>query len=461
MEYQEFLKKKQVYDIPTGIKDVPKLNESLFNFQRDVVSWACRRGRAAIFEGTGLGKSFQELSWANALYEATGERTLIFTPLAVAAQMKREAVKFGIDCAHVSKQDESNAPILITNYQKLEHFDLSKFRGIVLDESSILKNQTGHYRTQLINTCKQVPYRLAATATPSPNDYMELGNHSEFCGIMSYTDMLSTFFVHDAGETQAWRLKGHAEEAFWKWMASWAVMFQNPSDIGYDGSKYELPKLHQIQHTVGVEYKPCVDTGMLFPLEAQGLGERLKARRATIDERVKKAAEIVNDNKNEVNVIWCNLNDESAMLEKLIPNSVQIVGSMSEEKKEQILLDFEKGNIQNLISKPSLTGFGLNWQHCNNTVFVGLNDSFEQIYQAIRRFWRFGQTKEVYAHFIASEIEGAVVQNIKRKEQQCEHMMQQMIKHMADICAEEIRGARRDTLSYVPNEEMKLPSFLS
>jgi len=460
MDYEQFLKAKQVYDTPTGIQNVPPLKESLFDFQRDVVSWACRRGRAAIFEGTGLGKSFQELSWAHALYEATGERTIIFTPLAVAAQMKREALKFGIDCSHVSKQDESNSPILITNYQKLEHFDLSQFKGVVLDESSILKNQSGHYRTQLIKSCKQIPYRLAATATPSPNDFMELGNHSEFCGIMSYTDMLSTFFVHDAGETQAWRLKGHAEAPFWKWMASWAVMFKNPEDLGYDGLKYNLPKLHQIQHTVGIEYKPNMETGLLFPMEAQGLGERLKARRATINERVARAAEIVNSEKTKPWVIWCNLNDESEMLEKLIPDSVQIVGSMTEEKKEKVLLDFEQGSIRILISKPSLTGFGLNWQHCSNTVFVGLNDSFEQVYQAIRRFWRFGQTEEVYAHFIASEIEGAVVQNLKRKEIQCEHMMAQMIKHMSDICAKEIRGARRDTLSYIPTEEMELPQWL-
>ena len=460
MDYNVFLIQKTRVDLPTGLKIVPELPSQLFDFQRDIVSWACRRGRAAIFAGTGLGKSFQELSWANALYEATGERTIIFTPLAVAAQMKREAAKFGIDCAHVSAQDESNAPILITNYQKIEHFDLSKFGGVVLDESSILKNQTGHYRTQLIKSCLQIPHRLAATATPSPNDYMELGNHAEFCGIMSYTDMLSTFFVHDAANTQEWRLKGHAEDEFWKWMASWSVMLSNPSDIGYDGTAYNLPNLHQIQHTVGVEYAPNIDTGMLFPLHAQSMSERLAARRATIEDRCKKAAEIVNDKKDTPWVVWCNLNDESALLESLIPESVQIVGSMTEEKKEKILDGFATGAIRVLISKPSLTGFGMNWQHCNNTVFVGLNDSFEQIYQAVRRFWRFGQKNEVYAHFIASEIEGNVVNNIKRKEQQCEHMMAQMVKHMSDLTAANIRGATRDTTSYIPNERVKLPSWI-
>ncbi len=460
MSYHEFLKKKSIIQPPTGLENVPHLKDGLFDFQHDIVQWSCRRGRSALFAGTGMGKSFMELSWANALYEATGERTIIFTPLAVAAQMKREADKFGIDCAHVHKMDDSNKPILITNYQKLDYFDLSKFSGVVLDESSILKNQSGHYRTRLIDECKQIPYRLAATATPSPNDYMELGNHSEFTGIMSYTDMLSTFFVHDAAKTQDWRLKGHAEEAFWKWMASWSVMLQSPSDLGYDGSKYVLPKLHQIQHTVGVEYKPNIETGMLFPMEAQSLGERLGARRATINERVKRAADIVAEKPNDIWVVWCNLNDESAALAQAIPGAVEIVGSMSEDKKEDILEQFALGNITKLISKPSLTGFGMNWQHCNNTVFVGLNDSFEQIYQAIRRFYRFGQKNEVYAHFIASEIEGAVVANIKRKEQQCQHMTAQMIKHMADLNAVNIRGAARETMDYVPTQKMEMPKWI-
>jgi len=458
-DYLSFLKAKAIIPPLTGLTELPSLNQNLFDYQHDIVSWACRRGRAALFAGTGLGKSLMELSWANALYEATGERTIIFTPLAVASQMKDEAEKFGIDAAHVATQNESNKPIIITNYQKLDHFDLSQFGGVVLDESSILKNESGHYRNRLIKECAKVPYRLAATATPSPNDYMELGNHSEFCSIMSYTDMLSTFFVHDAAKTQDWRLKGHAESEFWKWMSSWAVMLRSPSDLGYDGSKHVLPTLHQIQHTVKAPYAPNMETGMLFPMEAQGLGERLKARRATINERVAKAAEIANSSK-ECFVVWCNLNDESSQLVAAIDGAVEIVGSQTEDKKLQILHDFAKGNIRVLISKPSLTGFGLNWQHCHNTVFVGLNDSFEQIYQAVRRFWRFGQKNEVYAHFIASELEGAVVSNIKRKEEQAEHMANQMIKHMADLSSASIRGAVRETASYLPTEQMEIPSWL-
>jgi hypothetical protein len=459
VDYQSFLKEKAITPPLTGIVDLPLLNSNLFDYQKDIVSWACRRGRSALFAGTGLGKSLMELSWANALYEATGERTIIFTPLAVASQMKDEADKFGIDAAHVATQTESNKPIVITNYQKLDHFDLTKFGGIVLDESSILKNESGHYRNRLISECKKVPYRLAATATPSPNDYMELGNHAEFCSIMSYTDMLSTFFVHDAAKTQDWRLKGHAESEFWKWMSSWAVMLRCPSDLGYDGSKHLLPKLHQIQHIVKAPYSSNMDTGFLFPIEAQTMGERLRARKATTDDRVKKAAEIANDSK-ECFVVWCNLNSESEMLAKSIDGAVELTGSMTEAKKLDILHNFANGNIRVLISKPSLTGFGLNWQHCHNTIFVGLNDSFEQIYQAVRRFWRFGQKNEVYAHFIASELEGAVVANIKRKEIQAEHMANQMIAHMADLCAVNVRGAIRETLSYTPQEKMEIPAWL-
>jgi hypothetical protein len=458
MSYQDFLTKKTIIHPPCGFQP-QNINANAFDFQKDIVSWACRRGRAALFAGTGLGKSLMQLSWAQELVDAEKGKVLILTPLAVAAQMCREAKKFGIEAAHVNASGESDCPIQVTNYQKIEHFDLSQYVGIILDESSILKNHSGHYRNRLIESTKQIPYRLAATATPSPNDYMELGNHSEFAGIMSYTDMLSTFFVHDAAKTQDWRLKGHAESEFWKWMASWAVMLQNPSDLGYDGSKYELPALNQIQHTVDVEYAPNIETGLLFPIEAQSMGERLKARRATIDDRVNHAVSIANDSK-ECFVMWCNLNDESAMLTQKINGAVEVKGSDPDHKKEEILEQFALGNIRVLVTKPSICGFGMNWQHCHNTVFTGLNDSFEQIYQAVRRFWRFGQTQEVNAHFIASEIEGAVVNNIKRKEKQAQHMADQMIKHMADLSATNIRGAIRETASYIPNETIKLPSFL-
>lgn len=455
--YQQFLDAKRIKQINSGFNP-NKLNSNLFDFQQDIVRFACNRGKSALFAGTGLGKSLMQLSWANALYEHEKIKTLILTPLAVAAQMKREADKFGIEIAHVNHGDESKCPIQVTNYQKIDKFNLSKYQGIVLDESSILKNFNGKFRNMLIESSSQTPYRLAATATPSPNDYMELGNHSEFCGIMSYTDMLSMFFVHDAAKTQEWRLKGHAEDKFWEWMASWSVMLGHPKDLGYPTEGYDLPPLNQIQHTVKAKYSHSIDTGLLFPIEAQTMSERLGARRATIEDRVNKAVEISNDIKDSL-VIWCNLNDESDMLESKIEGSVAVKGSMPDEKKEKVLQDFANGNIRILITKPSICGFGMNWQHCNETIFVGLNDSFEQIYQAIRRFWRFGQKRQVNAHFIASELEGAVIANIRRKEVQSQKMMDMMIKHMADIS--QVRSsAVRDSGNYMPKEKLILPNFI-
>lgn len=459
MEYYDFLKQKAIIQPPTGLNNISGLPQSLFDCQRDIVKWSLKRGRAALFAGTGLGKTRMQISYADAIVRATNKPALILTPLAVANQFVNEGAEVGIEVIKVAKQaDVKGAGIYVTNYQKLPHFDAGKFGCILLDESSILKNETGKYRSYIIDTFKQTPFRLAATATPSPNDFMELGNHSQFCGIMSYTDMLSTFFVHDSGQTQQWRLKGYAEEPFWRWMASWAVMLQSPADLGYDGSSHVLPKLHKHQHIVRVDYKPCMESGLLFPMEAQSLSERLAARRSTVDIRCEKAAEIATTS--EPVVIWCNLNSESELLEKITPGAVAVSGSDSDAKKEEVLDAFSKGQIRALVTKPSICGFGMNWQHCNNTVFVGLNDSFEQVYQAIRRFWRFGQKREVHAHFIAAETEGAVISNIARKERQAEHMMAMMVKHMADLNAADVRGAIRETTNYIPTQQMEKPQWI-
>lgn len=458
MDYKQFLDRKATVDIPTGMCNVPPLPSALFDFQRDITSWALRRGRSAIFAGTGLGKSLMELSWGAAVADYTKKPVLLLTPLAVSAQMVREANKFGILVKQVSQQSDCDFWTNITNYQKVDHFDMSEFGGVILDESSILKHHNGHYRTRLIESCKTIPFRLAATATPAPNDFMELGNHAEFLGIMSYTDMLATYFVHDGGDTGQWRLRGYAEEAFWKWMCTWSVMLRNPRDLGYDGSAYDLPPLHHHQHMVGVEYAPSMEMGTLFPMVAQSLSERIAARRESVVDRVKCAVDITP--KDRPFVWWCNLNSESDALAKAIPGAVEVNGSDSEEKKERALVDFSEGRIRVLVTKPSIAGFGMNWQHCADTGFVGLNDSFEQIYQAVRRFWRFGQTKPVNVHYIASELEGAVVSNLKRKEQDAERMALGMIKHMSDISSAIIHGAKRDTTDYKPKTEMKLPSFL-
>lgn len=456
--YAQFLAAKAITDPMTGLDDVPSLPDCLFPHQRDIVTWALRRGRAAIFAGTGLGKSLMELAWAQAVHNETGKDILHLAPLAVSAQMEREGRKFGIQSQVVATQSDCRSGINITNYQKLDHFDLSRFGGVILDESSILKNTDGHYRTKLIEACQSIPFRIAATATPAPNDFMELGNHAEFLGIMKYTDMLATFFVHDGGDTAKWRLKGHAENEFWKWMASWAVMLRKPSDLGYPDDGYDLPPLNFHPHTVGVDYAPNIETGMLFPMQAQTLQERLAARRATVEDRCKLAASITPMDRPFV--WWCNLNSEAETIAKLIPGAVNLHGGLKDSEKERILIDFSEGKFTHLVTKASLAGFGMNWQHCADTGFVGLNDSFEQFYQAVRRFWRFGQTKPVNCHIIASELEGATVANIKRKEMDADRMAASMVMHMADLSSKAIRGTVRDTPDYNPQVLVKLPAFL-
>jgi superfamily II DNA or RNA helicase len=456
--YAEFLDRKRMVDPMTGLADVPALPSFLFPHQRDIVAWALRRGRAAIFAGTGLGKTAMELVWSDAVAGHTEKPVLIFAPLAVAQQHIREAKKFGLGARIVKEQAECSDGVNVTNYQKIDHFDLSKFGGIVLDESSILKSTDGHYRTRLIEECRSIPFRLAATATPAPNDFMELGNHAEFLGVMSYTDMLATFFTHDNGETQTWRLKGHAENDFWRWMASWAVMLRKPSDLGYPNDGYDLPPLQQTQHVVAVDYAPSMDTGLLFPIEARSLQERISARRDTVAERVALAAQITPADRPFV--WWCNLNAEADALATAIPGAVNLSGSDRDDVKEAKIAAFLSGETRVLISKPSICGFGLNFQHCADTGFVGLNDSFEQVFQAIRRFWRFGQTKPVHVHFIAAETEGAVVANLRRKEADAERMAAAMVLHMADLSSQQVRGMVRTVPDYNPQQPVLLPDFV-
>lgn len=454
--YAEFLARKRIMDPATGIKGSFELPEFFKPHQRDITHWALRRGRAAIFAGTGLGKTLMELVWAHEVARETKRPVLVLAPLAVSHQHEREATKFGLSATVVTAPSSSS--IDITNYQKLDRFDLDGFGGVALDESSILKSVDGKTRTKLIQDCARLPFRLAATATPAPNDFMELGNHAEFLGVMSYTDMLATFFTHDGGDTQKWRLKGHAETEFWKWMASWAVMLRKPSDLGYDNTGYDLPPLRYQSHTVQVDYAPSMETGLLFPIEARTLQERISARRDSVSERIALGASITPTDRPFV--WWCNLNSEADGLAKKIPGAVNLSGADNDEAKERKLIDFSEGRIRVLITKPSIAGFGMNWQHCADTGFVGLNDSFEQVYQAVRRFWRFGQDKPVNVHFIASEMEGATVANLRRKEADAERMAAAMVLHMADLSSAEVRGSVRDRPDYNPTIPMEIPSWV-
>jgi len=432
VNYAAFVESKQIYLADAGLREIPELNAMLYGFQRDIVAWSLRKGRTALFCDCGMGKTPMQLEWAN---HVPGP-VFILAPLAVAQQTVREGKKFGIDIRYeraLSKLFDQT----ITNYDMLEKFDASKYAGVVLDESSILKSYDGAFRNLIIESFSQTPFRLACTATPAPNDYMELGNHCEFLGVLTRTEMLSTFFVHDGGDTAKWRLKKHAQRDFWKWVCSWAVMMRKPSDLGYDDDGFILPPL-VIEDIVLDVAKPT--DGRLFAMPAITLEERRHARSVTVEERAQEVAAIVATKPDEPWLIWCNLNSESQAAVDLIPDAVQVSGSDSREDKESRMLGFSSGSVRVMVSKPSIAGYGMNWQHCNNVVFLGLSDSYEQFYQAIRRCWRFGQTKPVNCYIVTSSQEGAVTENIKRKEKDAAKMAEEMVNNMHELNQQEVRG---------------------
>jgi len=435
VDYDDFVAKKRRSEVATGHQP-GDLNEHLFDFQHAIVSWAVRRGRAAIFADTGLGKTLMQLSWADEIANHTGGKVLILAPLAVSEQTIEQGQTFGIDVYRVPHGGTPTGPgIWITNYERMDTIDFESLSGVVLDESSILKSHDGKTRTALIESCQGVPYRLSCTATPSPNDFVELGNQCEFLGVMTRTEMLATYFVNDTGDTGTWRLKGWGASKFWEWMGSWAVVLRNPSDLGFDGSKYILPAPQYHEHVVETEV-----FGDLFAKPALTMTERRKAQRDSIEARCKALADVVNADNSEPWLIWCHLNDEAELLKSLIPGSVNVQGSDKPEKKSAAMLDFSHGNLRVLISKPSICGFGMNWQHAARMAFVGLNDSFEQFYQAVRRCYRFGQTRNVQVHIFTAENEGQILANIKRKEIQHHEMSANMIEHMRDIMNKELAG---------------------
>lgn len=437
MNYDDFITTKKKIEVPTGHNPVD-LNDHLFDFQHAIVTWATRRGRAAIFADTGLGKTLMQLSWAQEVASHTNGRVLILAPLAVSEQTIEQGKTFGIEVTRLPSPDtfiNDESGIFITNYERIDDAFLRNWSGIVLDESSILKSHDGKTRTKIIDYSQTVPYRLSCTATPSPNDFEELGNQCEFLGVMTRTEMLATYFVNDTGDTGTWRLKGWGASKFWEWMGTWAVVLRNPSDLGFDGSSYILPSPEYFEHVVATESE-----GDLFAKPAQTMTERRRAQRNSIESRCRALAELVNSQPDEPWLIWCHLNDEAEILASLISGSVNVQGSDKPEIKSANMLKFSNGEIRVLISKAKICGFGMNWQHCARMAFVGLDDSFEKFYQAVRRCFRFGQKRNVQVHLFVAENEGQVLNNLKRKEQQNHDMSANMVDHMRDIMNNELKG---------------------
>ena len=459
MTYEEFIAQKRLAAPSTGIEEPAELSPSLFPFQRDITTWALRRGRAAIWADCGLGKSWMALEWARVVSESHAQApVLILTPLAVAQQFVREGAKLGVEVTHVREGFEVRDGINVCNYERLHKLDPSVFSGVVLDESSILKDYTSSTRNALIEAFSRTPFRLACTATPAPNDHMELGNHAEFLGIMTRTEMLSMFFVHDGGSTQDWRLKGHARQAFWRWVCSWAAAIRSPADLGYDDDGFRLPPLNVHQHEVSVGLEFARAQGALFVMQARTLSEQREARKRSLKDRVNLAADIVNAEPNEPWLVFCDLNDESKALKTAIDDAVEITGSQDADEKEAAIVGFVDGTNRVVVSKPSIMGWGINAQHCARVMFVGLSHSFEAWYQAIRRVYRFGQKRPVECHVVTSDGEGAVVANLKRKQEDATTMIQSMVAEMSTFSG--VKSAKRDTTEYKPEREMTVPVWV-
>ena len=424
--YQEFLQKKQKQLIHSGFEiQENELNNNLFDFQKFIVKRALKAGKYAIFADCGLGKTLMQLEWANQVFNYTGDSVLILAPLAVSGQTIKEGDKFGIPVYKYSNDAKSMGGIYISNYEQLENIDCSYFSGIVLDESSILKNFEGETKKLIIEKFKNTPYKLACTATPSPNDPMELGNHSEFLDVMSRNEMLAMYFVHDGGETAKWRLKGHAVKMFYQFVGSWAIMLNKPMDIGFEMTGYDLPKLNLLENQIKT---PKRDNGSLFNdaiISATNFNQEL---RLTKIERLDEVVKIVNEKPDENFIIWIKQNEEGELLKKLLPDAVEVKGSDSPEYKEKMLLGFANNEFRVLITKTKIAQFGLNYQNCRNQIFASLDFSFEGLYQAIRRSYRFGQKNEVNIYLITTDTMSNVNESINKKQKQFEIMQEEMSK---------------------------------
>lgn len=458
MDYKEFLKQKELQTIQAGF-DVDKetLNHYMFPFQKDITSWALKKGRCAILIGCGLGKSLCQLEWANQICKKHNRNVLIVAPLSVVKQTAREAEKFKIETpVHVCRtQEDVKDGINITNYEMADKFDADSFIAVVLDESSILKSFTSKTTIEFTEKFERMPYKLLCSATIAPNDFTEIGTSCEFLGIMSRTEMLATYFIHDGGKTSDWRLKKAGISKFWEWFATWAICFNNPNELGYQIEGYDLPALNM----KNIITKSEVGEYELFAKVAETLQERREARKESMEDRTDTAKELVMNDESQW-LLWVDYNDESAMLHKKIDGSVEVKGSDDPEYKANASIDFASGKIRCLVSKPSIFGFGSNFQSCHNMIFCGLSDSYERFYQAVRRCWRFGQDHEVNVYIILSEREMSILDNIKRKEKQMEEMQHQMTSLMKEVTLAEIQHTTRITTDYKPDEDMEVPAWI-
>jgi superfamily II DNA or RNA helicase len=459
--YEQWLARKRLVVQPVGFEP-GAVNAELFPFQADLVRWALRRGRAALFADTGLGKTLMQLGWAREIHEHSGRDVLLLCPLAVSAQTVDEAARFGIAATLCRTESDWRPGLNVTNYDRLHRFvdRVPSLSGIVLDESSCLKDFTSATRTELINRFRSTPYRLACSATPSPNDYTELGNHAEFLGAMTRAEMLASFFINDGEKSNEWRLKRHATRDFWRWVSSWAALARKPSDLGYDDGAFELPALVTRDVEIAATAEAARAQGRLFCEPAASLLEQRQARRATLDERCEAVAKLVATEPDEQWLVWCELNDESAALAKLIPGAVEVVGSDSADSKESALLGFARGEHRIMVTKPSIAGHGMNWQRCARMVFVGLSHSFEQFYQAVRRCWRFGQTRPVHVYIVAHELEGNVVESVRRKHADAERMGAELAAMVGAHVRLAVIGAARTVDGYEAHETMVVPSWI-
>lgn len=453
-DYADFVLAKARSVDSSPIQSDCDLAPHLFPHQRDIVRWALRRGRAAVFADTGLGKTAMQLEWAR--HASAQTRVLILAPLAVAEQTVAEGARFGVGVRYLRK-DDGASPIVIANYEMLPHFDPADFGAVVLDESSILKAFDGKTRTAIIDAFKDAPWRLACTATPAPNDFTELGNHSEFLGVRTRAEMLSEFFFHDGGDTSEWTLKGHAEDAFWRWVCAWGCIVKKPSDLGHSDDGFILPPLRFHDHPIVVDDSKARDAGMMFAEEARTLSEQRATRRATMGERVRIAASLCGGN--DPVLVWCELNAESEAVCAAVPDAVEVAGSDSPEAKADRLLGFASGRYRVMVTKPSIAGFGLNWQHCARMVFVGASHSYESTYQAVRRCWRFGQTRPVDVHTIYADTEGPVIANLRRKERDAERLSAEVVKHMQTFQRDAMSSAAKQWDAYAPALAMEVPSW--